>query len=147
MSRAASAPSPSANRSHCSRSQIGPSNQIRPSQAKVIIEECQKSEKRELTSSVHVPRGFSPQVCVVINGHLTNPSCRSSSLGLLLRIMDLRVTKLGDGRLTLNRASGLGLGREKGTGPYLVPMGELRNTSTSPRRVEFSVITACTCSR
>lgn len=46
------------------------------------------------TSKVHVPLGFSPHVCVVMNGHLTNPSCRSSSLGLRLRTMDLEVNDM-----------------------------------------------------
>jgi hypothetical protein len=44
----------------------------------------------ELTSRVQVPAGYSPQVCVVMKGHLVNPSCASSSWGLLLKIMDLR---------------------------------------------------------
>jgi len=42
-----------------------------------------------LTISLHLPRGCSPQVWVVMNGQLVNPSLESSSLGRRLRIIDL----------------------------------------------------------
>ena len=45
------------------------------------------------TSKVHRPRGSSPQVCVVMKGHLVKPSRPSSSLGRRLRIMDLIATE------------------------------------------------------
>lgn len=41
------------------------------------------------TSSIHVPWGYSPQVWVVINGHLVKPSRWSSSLTRRLKIIDL----------------------------------------------------------
>merc|ERR1711878_78664 len=69
------------------------------------------------TSKDHLPLGYSAQGWVVIKGHLVNPSRESSSLGLLLKI------------------------RER------VPMGDLRKSSTSPRRVELTVMTAWTCSK
>ena len=64
------------------------------------------------TSSVHFPLGYSAHVCVVINGHFVNPSLESSSLGLVLNIMDL------------------------------VPIGDLRNSSTSPLLVVLRVMSA-----
>ena len=42
------------------------------------------------TSRVQRPRGSSPQVCVVMNGHLVKPSRPSSSFGRRLRIIDLK---------------------------------------------------------
>ena len=46
--------------------------------------------KKIYTSKVHRPRGSSPQVCVVMKGHLVKPSRPSSSLGRRLRIIDLK---------------------------------------------------------
>lgn len=40
-----------------------------------------------LATSLHFPVGFSPHVCVVMNGQLVNPSFESSSFGLRERIM------------------------------------------------------------
>merc|ERR1712008_99578 len=62
------------------------------------------------TSRDHFPLGYSAQVWVVINGHFVKPSLESSSLGLVLKIMDL------------------------------VPIGDLENNSKSPLRVEFTVM-------
>ena len=96
-----------------------------------------KSEKQKfhLTSRVHFPLGYSAQVCVVMKGHLVKPSLNieknrvnvtepldksrnlistyleSSSLGRVLKIMER------------------------------VPIGDLRNNSTSPRRDVFKLMT------
>lgn len=70
-----------------------------------------------LTSKIQVPCGYSPQVWVVINGHFVKPSLESSSFCLLLKIIDL------------------------------VPIGDVRNSSRSPRLVAFTVKTAWTCSK
>lgn len=83
----------------------------------LVSKKSKKSQKKKNTSSSQVPWGYSPHVWVVINGHLVNPSRWSSSLGRRLRIIDL------------------------------VPMGDVRNSSTSPRREAFNVMTAWTCSR
>ena len=45
------------------------------------------------TSRDHFPLGYSAQVWVVINGHFVKPSLESSSLGLVLKIMDLNLEK------------------------------------------------------
>lgn len=49
----------------------------------------EQTNARVFTSNVQRPRGSSPHVCVVMNGHLVNPSRLSSSFGRRLRIMDL----------------------------------------------------------
>lgn len=72
---------------------------------------------RGFTSSNQVPWGYSPHVWVVMKGHFVNPSRESSSFCRRLRIIDL------------------------------VPIGEVRNNSRSPRLLAFTVRTAWTCSR
>ena len=96
-----------------------------------------EKQKFHLTSRVHFPLGYSAQVCVVMKGHLVKPSLNieknrvnvteplgmnktrnliktyleSSSLGRVLKIMER------------------------------VPIGDLRNNSTSPRRDVFKLMT------
>lgn len=85
-----------------------------------------------ITSSVQVPWGYSPQVCVVINGHFVKPSLESSSFCRRLSIIDLKK------RLHVITGTFLVF-------PlcfYRVPIGDVRNNSKSPRLVALIVSTA-----
>lgn len=92
----------------------------------------------QLTSNVQIPCGYSPQVCVAMKGHLVKPSRRSSSFGLRLKIIDLVVRKVSK-RVYCKKT--------KFIMTYLVPIGDVKNSSKSPRLVEFAETTACTCSK
>ena len=98
------------------------------------------------TSSFHVPRDFSAHACVVMNGHLWKPFCESASSGRLLNNSDLIDQSQSFNIITLlnKRVKHL---MKCVSNNNLVPSGDVRNMTTSPRRDALRLMNACTCSR